>query len=104
MSELPDKLASDVREGGENLSMGQRQLICIARAILRRCKIILLDEATAAIDNHNDRLVQETMRDAFAQSTMLTIAHRLNTILDSDKILVMDRGQVGRTGCERNKT
>lgn len=87
-------LDSVVEEGGKNLSQGQRQLMCLARSLLRAPKVILLDEATASIDYNSDAKIQQTIRSEFSTSTILTIAHRLRSIIDYDKILVMDAGQV----------
>eukprot|EP00904_Undaria_pinnatifida_P007302 jgi/Undpi1/3701/HiC_scaffold_16.g07071.m1 len=92
---LEGKLEAEVSEGGENLSLGQRQLVCLARAVLRRNKILVMDEATANVDVDTDTLIQEAIRDEFSGCTVLTIAHRLNTIMDSDRILVMQDGKVG---------
>jgi len=87
-------LDAQIAEGGSNLSHGQRQLICFARAILRKCKVLILDEATASIDNDNDERIQALLKERFKDSTILTIAHRLNTIIDYDRVLIMSDGAV----------
>jgi ABC-type multidrug transport system fused ATPase/permease subunit len=103
ISGLPGGLLYQVSEGGENFSAGQRQLLCMARALLRRCKILLLDEATSSVDYETDALIQKTIKQEFKSCTILTVAHRMSNVLDSDKIIVMDGGRIVEYDTPRNQ-
>lgn len=100
-SNVFNDLKSPVSEGGLNLSQGQRQLLCLARAIVARPRVMVLDEATSAVDMSTDALIQRSIREEFTDATLVVIAHRLSTIADFDRILVLSDGRVAEFGSPR---
>ncbi|CAB4055240.1 ABCC4 [Lepeophtheirus salmonis] len=100
--DLGHGLDSVVLEFGSNFSVGQRQLFCLARAILRRNKVLIMDEATANVDPFTDSLIQEAIRKEFKDCTVFTIAHRLYTVMDSDRMLVLQNGEIEEFGTPKD--
>eukprot|EP00965_Chrysotila_dentata_P088721 2928942-Pleurochrysis_carterae.AAC.2 len=98
MRQHPDGLDRPIEERGANLSMGQRQLVCMCRALLKNSRVLVLDEATASVDMDTDALIQRTLETELTQATVLTIAHRLDTIMGNDRVVVMANGRVAETG------
>ena len=102
LSELPEGLDSQINSKGLSLSAGQKQLVCLARAILRKNKIVMIDEATANVDSETDEFIQLQLNRKFRRSTLLIIAHRLRTVIESDWIIVMDQGCTKEEGSPKN--
>lgn len=94
VSDVAMHLAAPLSENGNNMSVGERQMLVLTRALLRKSRILIMDEATASVDNATDQKVQTVIKKEFANSTILTIAHRLDTVMNYDKILVLSAGEV----------
>lgn len=84
------RLQYEITDGGSNFSLGQRQLICMSRSILRKSRVLIMDEATASIDEATDHVIQNMIQQEFSNTTVLTIAHRINTIINYDKLMILD--------------
>lgn len=88
------RLQFEITDGGSNFSLGQRQLICMSRSILRKSRVLIMDEATASIDEATDHVIQTMIQQEFSNTTVLTIAHRINTIINYDKLMILDQGNI----------
>lgn len=99
---LPEGLCTIVAESGTNFSQGQRQLLCLARALLRKSNILILDEPTANVDSNTDSLLQKTIKEKFSHATIISVAHRINTVIDYDRILVLGKGNLLEYGAPKD--
>lgn len=94
ISSYTEQLQSPIIEGGKNLSVGEKQLLCLARALLKNTKLLVIDEATANVDNETDKSIQNVLKTCFKNCSIVTVAHRIETILHSDKVIVLNKGKV----------